>query len=130
RRSRQEAIDLGEVTKGRSSQSILTVNRPGNLAGVERNRHLVRHWQVERLSQIVVVAFLRIERSKEPQLVMDDRTANVAADVYFRKTIGRRSREREVVDSTNQTFGGAISKYITVELVTTALGDDVENAAR
>src|SRR5262249_39740311 len=72
---------------------------------------------------------LWIKRAKEPKLVLDDRTTDVATDVYFRKTIGRRSGKRKIIYFAHQTFGGAVAENIAVEFVAATLGDDVENAA-
>src|ERR1044071_61699 len=79
----QKTIDLGEVTERRSGESVLLIECPGDLAGVERNRYVVLHWCVERLGQIVVLAFLWIERAEEPQLVFHNRATDVATNVSF-----------------------------------------------
>ena len=84
---------------------------------------------MESLSQIVVGAVLRIERAEEPKLVLLDRTADVAADVGFGKTIGGRAGERKVLNFAHQALGRSITKQIAVKLVATTLGDNVENAA-
>src|SRR5262245_34153246 len=123
----QEAVNLGEVAEGRSGEGVPVIDCPGHLASVERNRDLVVHGSVEGLRQVVVLSGLWIECTKEPEFVLHDWTTDVTADVCFRVTIGSRSGEREVVHGTDETFGSAVSEDVTVELVATTLGDDVED---
>src|SRR5512140_1438213 len=84
--SSQKSINLGEVTKGRSGQSVLAVKCPGDLARIERDGHFVLHGPEEGLGQVEVRAALGIEGAKEPNLVLNDRTADVATDVRFRES--------------------------------------------
>ena len=63
---RKEAVNLCEVTKCRSRKCIGIVRGPGDLAGVERNRHLVLHRLMEGLRQKVVLTPLRIGGREEP----------------------------------------------------------------
>src|SRR5436305_11122296 len=79
----QESLELGEVTKRRTRQRVLAVERPRQLAGLERNRHFVLCRGVERLGQIKVCAALRIEGGKKPELVLLDRSADIATKVSF-----------------------------------------------
>src|SRR5262249_28677329 len=62
------------------------------------------------------------------KLILFDWPANVPTEVYFRKTVGSRAGEREVLDFAHQAFGRAVTKDVTVKLVGAALGDDVEDA--
>src|SRR5262249_34520271 len=125
----QEAFNLGEITKGGARQRIVVIERPGQLAGIERNRHFVLSRIVERLGKVKVLTALRIERAKEPKLVPFNWAPQIAAEIDLRKTIGRRAGEREVLHFAYQTLRGAITEDITVKLVGAALGDDVENTA-
>src|SRR4051812_3258785 len=84
---------------------------------------------MERLGQVVVLARLRIESAKEPNLVLDDWTTDITTQVHFRKAVGRGTGEREVLHFTNQALGSAIAKQVAVKFIATALGDDVENTA-
>src|SRR6266403_4660238 len=101
----QESVNLGEIAKGRSGQCILTIKRPGKFAGIERNGHFVLHWRKERLRQVIVGATLRIEGTKKPKLVLNNRAADVAAEIHFGEPIGRGTREREVLHLANQALG-------------------------
>src|SRR6266404_1635102 len=96
-RRRQKSLDLGEIAERRAGQRVLTIERPSELAGIERNGHFVLHWRKEGLRQIKVRPALRVEGPEKPKLVFDNGTANVATDIRFREAIGRRSREREVL---------------------------------
>ncbi len=80
---RQEAIDLREIAEGRGCERVAMIDCPGDLAGVERDGYIVLHGQVERLGQVVVLALLRVESSKEPELVFHNRSADVTAEVDF-----------------------------------------------
>src|SRR6185503_15391761 len=128
RACRQEPFDLCEIAERGCGNGVLAVQCPRDLSGIERNSHLVLYRRTESLGQIEVIPALRVERTKEPKLVFDDWAANVAANVHFRETGERRSREREVLHAANQAFGCAIGKKITVELVATTLGDNVEDS--
>src|SRR5262245_21185444 len=123
----QEAVNLGEVAKGRSGEGVPVIDCPGHLASVERNRDLVIHRSVEGLSQVVVLSGLWIESAKEPEFVLNDWATNVAADICFRETIVSGSGEREIVHATDETFGSAVTEDVTMELVATTLRDDVED---
>ena len=70
---------------------MIRVNRPGQLAGIERRGDLVVNLLQECLTQEEVLALLRVESAEEPKLVLDNRTADVNAGVDFREAIVRRS---------------------------------------
>ena len=76
-RTEQEAFLLREVTEGREGERVVLIDGPGHLARVERRRDLVLNLVQEGLGQEEVLAPLRIERAEEPELVFDDRTADV-----------------------------------------------------
>src|SRR5256886_11082176 len=48
---------------------------------------------------------LRIKGAKEPKLVLDDRTTDIAAEIHFREAIGSRTREREILHVADQALG-------------------------
>src|SRR5689334_11911016 len=72
---------------------------------------------------------MRIESAEKPKLVFDNRPTNVNAGVDFRKAFGNGTGERDVLDVAHQAFGSEIRERITTKFITTALGDDVEDAA-
>ena len=80
---REKSVDLGEIAEGRGGERVPRIDGPCDLAGVERNRHVVFYVLVERLGQVKILALLWIESSKEPELVFHNRSTDVAADVNF-----------------------------------------------
>src|SRR5262249_36202974 len=126
---REESFSFGEITKGRSRQSILAVQRPGNLAGIERDLDFVRCRRVEGLCQEIVRPALRVECAKEPKLVLNYWTTNIATNIGFRKTVGSRSGKGKVFHFAHQAFRGAVAKDVAVKFVSTAFGNHVKDSA-
>src|SRR5690348_8844098 len=107
---------------------MLGANSPSEFTRVERNGHVVRHGNVERLCQVVVGAPLRIHGAEIPKLVLYDRAADISAKVLFGKTICCGTRKWKIVYGAHGTAGGKVAKNIPMNFVAAALGDDVEDA--
>ena len=87
--SEKEALLLREIAKRGKVKDVILTQRPGDLTCVEGRSELVLDLITECLGKEEVLAPLRIECAKEPELVFNDRTANVKAGINFRKTIRR-----------------------------------------
>src|SRR2546428_924121 len=79
----QEPCLLREIAECGHGKRVVGVNSPRNFAGVERRGDLVSNRRMERLSQEIVLASLRIESTEEPQFVLLDWTTDVESGVNF-----------------------------------------------
>src|SRR5258706_8816003 len=70
-----------------------------------------------------------MEAANNPSLSFNGGPADAAADICFREAVTGSSGEREVLYRAPQAFGSSIAKKVAVKLITTALGDDVEDTA-
>src|SRR6185437_10104681 len=108
----------------------VAVQTPGKFSGVERRSDFVLNRQEERLGQVLVLTTVRIESTEKPELVLDDWSADINAGVDFRETARRSTCKREILYFAHHTFGGEVCERITANLVTSALGNNVEDTAR
>ena len=125
----EESVNLGEVRECRGRKNIFVVDGPSRFARVKRDRHLVVNRLMKSLGQVVVCAPLRIHRSEVPELILLDRSADVSTNIRFRKTVSGGAGECKIFYSANKTLRGAVTKNVTVNVVTAALGNHVEDAA-
>ncbi len=104
--AKQVTFLLREITEGGEGELVVLVGSPRDLARIERSRDLVLDLLKERLSQEEVLATLRVERAKEPELVFDDWTTDVKSGVDFGVTIRSSARERNsrVLTVANQSL--------------------------
>src|SRR4030095_3474369 len=130
RTTKQETFLLREITEGREGNRVVLVRGPSHFPGIERGIDLVVNWIVKLLGQEVVLALLGIESAKEPNLVLSNWSTYVNTGVDFGEAVRRRAEEGEVVRITNETLRRKVTKCITMEFITTTLGDDVENTTR
>src|SRR5436190_14914004 len=59
---------------------IVLVGLPRRLARAERPAHVVLEREAERLPEIAVGSELRVDGRKKPELLLDDESADVAAE--------------------------------------------------
>src|SRR5204862_4538370 len=101
---------FGEVTEGREGHGVGVVDRPRELARVERRLDLAFDFRTEGLGQVVVCTELRVESRQERQTIFDDRSADVPSCVEFRVTVRGRTRERRVLSVADQAARKTVSK--------------------
>src|SRR5207244_787039 len=99
-------------------QGIVLVDAPRDLAGVERGGDLVLNLLEEGLRQRVVLAALRVEGAEEPELVLDDRAADVGAGVQLREAVRRRARERDGrgLDLADEALRGEVAEHVAADV--------------
>src|SRR5262245_42600265 len=77
----------------------------------------------------MILAALRIEGAKEPELVFLDRPAQIESTVKFRTTVRRGAGEWKILGLSDESLRISVEKAVAVKLVAAAFGDDVEDAA-
>src|SRR5436190_15411868 len=107
----------------------MVVDSPRQLTRIEWGRDLVFNRNVEGLSQKLILAHLRVERTEEPKLVPLDRTADVESGIDIREFARRCSDQRKSAcfDVSHEALGSQVAKDIAVKVVTAALGDNVKD---
>src|SRR6266576_5235089 len=82
------------------------------------------------LSQEIVLALLRVKGTKEPNLVFLDWSTDIKTCIDFGKSVRSSARERKLIGLAYEALRREIAKGVAVTLVTTTLGNDVENTTR